>query len=324
MACSTMRAMQQVIERLKKCRVGLVLAGELLDKHSTWKIGGPADVFVFPNSPLWLSHTMRVASEFSVPVVVIGGGSNLLFDDTGVRGIVIKIDTDFAGIAIFGNRIRAGAGAWVPCLARKAGRAGLSGLEHIVGIPGTFGGLLFMNGGSQRKNIGECVRFVRVMNRQGQQFKLSHQECEFACRKSVFQKSDLVILEAELDCTSGDRSKIRREMLSILRSRNRKFPRKLPNCGSVFVSDPAIYASLGPPGKIIEDCGLKGLSVGGAEVSRQHANFIVNTGRATSEDVRMLVEKVRRKVQRQTGCWLRCEVRYVSPAGVVKPLHRFL
>jgi len=319
-----MTKIEHAAKLLKENNVGTVLTGELLANHSTWKIGGPADLFVIPSDPQGISNAVQVAGDLSLPVVIIGGGSNLLFDDAGIRGVVIKIDAGLSHIEIEDRRIRAGAGVWVPCLARAVGKAGLTGLEHIVGIPGTFGGLLFMNGGSQRKNIGECVREVRVMDRKGKQQIFSRQDCHFAYRKSVFQEKDFIILEAKLECQHGDPTEIRREMLTILRSRSKKFPRKLPNCGSVFVSDPAIYESFGPPGKIIEDCMLKGAAIGDAEVSRQHANFIVNTGRATSAQVMKLIDMVRQKVYEQTSCWLRCEVRYVSPAGEIKPLHNFL
>ncbi len=319
-----MTKIENVAKLLGAKNVGTVLTDELLAKHSTWKIGGQADIFVIPAGSQGVNYTLQVAREQSLPVVIIGGGSNLLFDDSGVRGIVIKIDAGLSYIEIDDNRIKAGAGVWVPCLARTAGKAGLSGLEHIIGIPGSLGGLLFMNGGSQRKNIGECVSIVRVMDRKGKQYEFSRQECEFAYRKSVFQEKDFIILEAELECPSGEPAAIRREMLSILQSRSNKFPRKLPNCGSVFVSDPAMYKSFGPPGKVIEDCMLKGAAVGDAEVSRQHANFIVNMGKATSSDVMELIDMVRRKVHQQTSCWFRCEVRYVSTAGEIKPLHRFL
>lgn len=319
-----MSNIKYITRRLKEKEVGTTLTNEQLSNHSTWKIGGPADILVMPATPRGLSDTLRVAGEFALPVIIIGGGSNLLFDDTGVRGMVIKIDAGFSSIRIDNNNIRAGAGAWVPCLARAAGKAGLTGLEHVIGIPGTLGGLLFMNGGSQRRSISECVRKVLVMDREGTQQEFSMQECRFGYRTSVFQYSDCIILGAELECPSGNPGLIRREMLAILRSRSKKFPRKSPNCGSVFVSDPAMYDLLGPPGKIIEACNLKGATVGDAMVSPLHANFIVNTGRATSAQVVKLIDTVRRKVHARTKYWLRCEVRYVSSDGVIKPLHQFL
>lgn len=319
-----MTAKTACAKKLFKKNIGQLFFDESLAKHSTWKIGGPADIFIIPSSRQGLQDTIQFANDHSLPIVIIGGASNLLFDDAGVRGIVIKIDAAFAHIEIEANRIVAGAGTWVPCLARAVGKAGLTGLEHIIGIPGTFGGLIFMNGGSQRKNIGGCVREVLAIDRKGELRKFSHQECQFAYRNSVFQEMDLIILEAELECPSGEPVSIRREMISILESRRNKFPRKLPNCGSVFASNPAMHQSFGPPGKIIEDCQLKGTSIGDAQVSRQHANFIINIGRATSSQVLRLVEVVRQQVHERTNFWLGTEVRYVSHTGEIKPLHQFL
>lgn len=316
-----MTIIKNAVELLRENKVGSVLTNELLANHSTWKIGGPADIVVVPVNSQGISDTMRIANELSLPVVIIGSGSNLLFDDAGVRGIVIKIDAGLSHFEIKGNNLKAGAGVWVPCLARSAGKAGLTGLEHIVGIPGTFGGLLFMNGGSQRKSISELVKTVLVMDRNGEQHKLSLRECKFAYRKSIFQENNLIILEAELTCLSGEPATIRREMLTILKSRSKKFPRKLPNCGSVFVSDPAMYESFGSPGKVIEDCNLKGSAVGDALVSPLHANFIVNTDKATSKQIIMLINNIRQKVYARTKSWLRCEVQYVYSEGLIIPLH---
>ncbi|PHR27533.1 MAG: UDP-N-acetylenolpyruvoylglucosamine reductase [Desulfotalea sp.] len=319
-----MSTLKKTITLLKSKKISNVVCGEILSKHSAWEIGGPADIFVTPIGSHELSSILKIAKAQSLPVVVIGSGSNLLFDDSGVRGIVIKIDTSFSSVEIENNRILAGAGAWVPCLARAVAKAGLTGLEHIVGIPGTFGGLIYMNGGSLRKNIGESVREVYVMDREGTQHKISREECQFTYRHSLFQQTDYIILGAELECQAGESLAIRQEMLGILRSRSIKFPRKMPNCGSVFVSDPAMYDSYGAPGKIIEECMLKGFSVGGAEVSRHHANFIVNTGKATSVQVMKLINMIRRAVYVRTNYWLRCEVRFVTSSGIISPLHEFL
>lgn len=319
-----MKAIGNAVILLRDNNVGTVLIGEMLAKHSSWRIGGEADIFVTPSGSKALRYILQVAVEQSLPVVILGGGSNLLFDDSGVRGIVVKIDTGFSHIEIEGKSIRAGAGVWVPCLARAAGKSGLTGLEHIVGIPGTFGGLLLMNGGSQRNSIGDTVTQVRVMDRYGTEHVLSRKDCKFAYRKSLFQESEFIILSADLECQFADPQLLRLDMLNILRNRNKKFPRKTPNCGSVFVSNPAFYDSFGPPGKIIEECKLKGLAIGAASVSTQHANFIVNVGGATSAQIMKLIDEIRRKVYERTSCWLECEVRYVTPTGSIKPLHYFL
>jgi UDP-N-acetylmuramate dehydrogenase len=179
-----------------------------------------------------------------------------------------------------------------------------------------------MNGGSQRKGIGENVRRVWVVDQDGEQLELSREECAFAYRRSALQGSGAVVVKAELECERQDPQNIRRLMLEDLRERRRKFPRKQPNCGSVFLSTSEMHASVGPPGKVIEDAGLKGTRIGNAEVSHQHANFIVNLGGATSADVLNLIAHIRTVVQERIGFELCCEVRYVSPAGDILPAHQ--
>jgi len=199
--------------------------------------------------------------------------------------------------------------------------AGLAGLEHTIGIPGTIGGLVLMNGGSQRKGIGENVRRVEVVSCEGRAVVLNREECAFSYRRSALQGTGVVVVRVELECERQDSREIRRLMLDDLRERRRKFPRKVPNCGSVFLSTSEMHASVGPPGKIIERAALKGARIGDAEVSHQHANFIVNHGSASSRDVLALIAHIRQVVNRQIGFNLCCEVRYVSPEGVIMPAH---
>ena len=200
-------------------------------------------------------------------------------------------------------------------------RAGLAGLEHIIGIPGTLGGLVLMNGGSQRRGIGENVQRVWVVDRDGHEQILSREACQFSYRHSALQGTGSVVVQAELECQRSEPALIRRAMLADLRERRRKFPRKQPNCGSVFLSTGAMHASVGPPGRIIEEAGLKGTRSGHAEVSARHANFIVNLGGATSRDVLNLIAHIRRVVFERIGFDLCCEVRYVTTAGAIIPAH---
>lgn len=313
--------MMDRFEKIAAAGVGKVTLNAVLAKHNSWKIGGPADLFVEPETADQVATVQRLARECEVPLVVIGQGTNLLFDDAGVRGVVMKIGEPLGSIRIDGQRIVVGGGAWVPQLARLAMRAGLTGLEHTVGIPGTVGGLVMMNGGSQRKGIGENVVRVTVVDAQGELRHLSREDCAFSYRHSALQGTGCVVVEAELECPWGDLDEVRRGMLDDLRARRQKFPRKLPNCGSVFLSTAEMHASVGPPGKIIEDAGLKGSRVGLAEVSHLHANFIVNLGGASSADVLALIAQVRQAVYQQLGFELKCEVRYVSPQGQLMPAH---
>jgi len=309
-------------EALLRLDVGRVRRDEPLARHASWCIGGPADALVEPESGAQVAAVVRFAREQGVPLLTIGQGTNLLFDDGGVRGIVLKLGSRFARIAVDGNHILAEGGAWVPQLARRAMQAGLAGLEHTIGIPGTLGGLVLMNGGSQRKGIGENVERVWIVDRDGNERCLDREACGFAYRHSALQGSGAVVVRVELVCPAGERREIRRAMVCDLRERRRKFPRKQPNCGSVFLSTAEMHASVGPPGRIIEEAGLKGTRIGQAEVSCRHANFIVNLGGASSRDVLELIALIRRRVQERIGFDLGCEVRYVTPDGALMPADR--
>ena len=298
------------------------VANEPLADHSTWRIGGPADLLVEPASIGEVCTVVQYARAHGLPLLVIGQGSNLLFDDAGLRGIVLKLGGRLADLEISGRRIRCDAGVWVPRLARAAQRAGLAGLEHIVGIPGTVGGLVVMNGGSRRRGIGDNIRRVWIVDREGNPGMLSREECQFGYRSSALQGSGALVVRVELECAAGDARLIRSDMLADLRERRGKFPRKEPNCGSVFLSTAAMHASVGPPGKIIEEAGLKGVAIGAAEVSRRHANFIVNKGGATSRDVLALIAHIREVVLERIGFELHCEVRYVDARGGIFPADR--
>jgi UDP-N-acetylmuramate dehydrogenase len=310
------------LAQLVDAGVGRTLFDARLADHSSWQIGGPADLLVEPETIAQVARVISFARRHDIPLMVIGQGTNLLFDDSGLRGIVLKIGESLSRVEISDNRIVAEAGAWVPGLARKAMIAGLAGLEHTIGIPGTLGGLVLMNGGSQRKGIGENVRRVWVVDQEGKLLELNRNECAFAYRRSALQGSGAVVVKAELECERQEPRNIRQMMLEDLRERRRKFPRKQPNCGSVFLSTSEMHASVGPPGKVIEDAGLKGTRIGKAEVSHQHANFIVNLGGATSVDVLNLIAHIRKVVHERIGFDLCCEVRYVCPTGDIIPAHQ--
>jgi UDP-N-acetylmuramate dehydrogenase len=308
-------------EQLIRHDIGPFALDVSLANHNSWQIGGPADLLVEPDGAGQVATVVRLVHEHQIPLVVIGQGTNLLFDDAGLRGVVLKLGENFSAITIAGNRITAESGAWVPGLAHKAMRAGLAGLEHAIGIPGTIGGLVLMNGGSQRKGIGENVCRVKAVTREGETIELSRKECAFSYRSSALQGMGAVVVEVELECERCDPRRIRGMMLADLRERRTKFPRKEPNCGSVFLSTGAMHQSVGPPGKIIEEAGLKGKRIGKAEVSCQHANFIVNRGGASSAEVLALIDYIRRTVKARIDFDLDCEVRYVSPSGVIVPAH---
>ena len=247
---------------------------------------------------------------------IIGQGTNLLFDDAGYRGCVIRIGNGLSGVTVDRNRIIVEAGCWVPRLALVAARHGLAGLEHAIGIPASLGGLVCMNGGSQRKNIGELIETVTVLTPEGTLRTDSVSECGFGYRKSRYQDSGDIVLRATLRFErSRPYEEQRVEMLQILRERSRKFPRKLPSCGSVFKSSPELYEAYGPPGKIIEDLGFKGQVRGRIQVSSAHANFIVNLGDGSSRDVLALVREIHAAVLAKTGISMEPEFLYVDPVS---------
>jgi UDP-N-acetylmuramate dehydrogenase len=315
---------EALVRRLGDACPGAVRRDEPLSAHSYWAIGGPADLLVEPGTPAEVAAALRILKDSGVAVAVIGGGTNVLFPDEGFRGVVLKVAGRLNRFQIEGCRVKAEAGVWVPRLARTVGCRGLTGIEHTVGIPGTLGGLVLMNGGSQRKGIGTHVVRVSGWDATGNPVSFTREECAFAYRESRLQTNGCIVTGVELELASGDAASIRREMISIMKSRRLKFPKRLPNCGSVFVSDPAMYEKFGPPGKMIEDAGLKGTRIGGALIPELHGNFIVNTGGATAEDVKALVRLVRGKVHERTDFWLVCEVRLLIPDGTFVPLHERL
>lgn len=315
--------LRSALVELARQDIGPHLFDEPLARHCTWNIGGPADLLVAPRGGEQIQRVVAFSHRKAIPLVVIGQGSNLLFADAGLRGVVLKLGSNFARLQIEGRRILAEAGVWVPQLARLAARAGLTGLEHTIGIPGTVGGLVLMNGGSQRQAIGSCVRRVEILERDGTAASLTPEQCHFAYRHSALQARGAVVIGLELECRPGELRGMRAEMLKDLRERRRKFPRKEPNCGSVFLSTSEMHATVGPPGKIIEQAGLKGTRIGGAEVSLRHANFIVNRGGAKAADVLALIAHIRQVVAARIGFDLGCEVRYVSAEGQIAPAHIF-
>lgn len=312
--------MQNVFSRLSS--IALTLRNVSLATLSRWRIGGPADIVVRPKSCEEAAGVLQFLNEIAMPYVIAGDGSNILFDDAGLRVPLVVISRAFDEFVDLGRgRIKAGAGLWVPTFVRKVISCGLKGPEHAIGIPGTLGGLIVMNGGSQRKGIGDQLVSVTVIDEAGKIKFMSREDCKFSYRQSALQNSGLLLAEAEFLYEAGDVSSLRRAAVATLAERKRKFPRYLPNCGSVFISDPRMYETVGPPGFAIESVGLKGHRIGDAEISPLHANFIVNRGQARSSDVLALIHLMRRKVLDETGFSMPCEVRHMTTDGTLRPAH---
>lgn len=288
-----------------------------LSELSRWRIGGCAKVLVYPKSTEDVVEVVNYCRNSSIPKLVVGDTSNLLFDQNGVNAVLIKIGRGMAIKTTTDKVISVQAGVWVPALARYSAARGLTGLEHTAGIPGTIGGLVCMNGGSQRKGIGDSIIEVEAVMPNGDLKTFSKAECNFEYRQSIFQKNGAIVTSIKLELESGDIKNIRRDMLDILKSRRLKFPLKKPNCGSVFASNPKMYDVIGPPGFAIQKVGLKGYSIGGAKISDLHANFFINESCATSDDMLKLILFAKAAVFEKTGFNMRAEVNYVTSDGMV-------
>lgn len=309
--------------RFKRDALPGLMHDVLLAPLVRWRIGGRADLLIEPDGVEGLSRALAFARSEGLPVFVLGEGSNMLMDSEGFRGLIVKIGPAMSAVRREADRLICGAGVWAPRLALVMSRAGLTGLEHIAGIPGTLGGLVLMNGGSQRKGVGAHVAAVTIVEPDGTIRRLERSELDFDYRQSSLQNTGAVLAEVELQLESGEPQRIRREMIDILASRRRKFPKRFPNCGSTFLSNPKMYETVGPPGRAIEEAGLKGATIGGAQVSHLHANFIVNRGGATSDEVLGLISHIRRTVFDRTGYKMDCEARFLTAEGEERPAHEF-
>ncbi len=289
---------------------------------SRWRIGGWAAAMVEPASATEAAAVMSLMADRSEPLVVIGETSNVLFDSRGFDGVLLRIGPRMSRARIEGNHVWAEAGASVPALVRAAAQAGLGGIIHAAGVPGTIGGLVVMNGGTQGRGIGDHVIRGLVADEQGELRTVDRSEFNFAYRRSSLQGRRSAILELDLELERGDPVVLVSETEAILANRAAKFPLDLPNCGSTFLSDPQMYSIVGPPGKAIEGVGLKGVRRGGAQISDLHGNFIVNLGGATDCDVLWLIALIRTTVAARTGFIMDCEVRHLSPDGKMFPAHK--
>lgn len=283
-----------------------------LKEFSYWRVGGIADFLFIVDTISELNEALIYFEKLGLPSIVIGNTTNLLFSDAGIRGGLIKLGPKFSFSQFEKNVLTVGAAAYLPYVVRQCANHGLSGIEHLVGVPASLGGAVYMNAGSQRKSLSDNLISVESLDEDGKLITRSLKECLFSYRKSIFQSNNELVLGAKIRLNFKSKSIIRHECLNILKSRNKKFPRKKPSCGSVFISNPDMYDTFGPPGKIIEDVGLKGFKIGDASISSKHANFIVNDGHAKAVDILNLISLSIERVEAKTGFRLKSEAKYVS------------
>lgn len=281
--------------------------------YTTFRIGGPADVLVQVGEEEQLEKVLAWCRESGRPWILLGRGSNVLVDDAGFRGTVILLDGTLAKIEVRGDQITAGAGASLARIARTALEHELTGMEYAAGIPGTLGGAVYMNAGAYGGEIGRTVSSIRYLDREGIH-EIGPEEAGFEYRSSRFMRENAIVLGAEMTLQPGDRQAIMDRMQELAEQRKSKQPLEYPSAGSMFKRPEGFFA-----GKLIQDAGLAGYSVGGAQVSEKHCGFVINRGNATAKDVRELVRQVADRVEQTFGVRLEPEVRYLSQEGL-KPL----
>ena len=308
------------MEHIKDCIAALreaapeidIAENELMRRHTTFAIGGPADLFVQPKTRRELTAALAVLRERNIPFLLLGNGSNTLFDDAGFDGAVIDMrglsGMENSGLDTDAVRITAGAGQTLGRLCSKAQTLGLTGLEFACGIPGTVGGAVYMNAGAYGNELKDVLESVTFLDSDLQLRTLPAADLAMGYRTSIFEQNpDWCILSATVVLHRGDGAAVLARMQELLGKRREKQPLEWPSAGSTFKRPQGAFA-----GKLIEDCGLRGFTVGGAQISEKHCGFVINRGGATCADVVALTEQVRQIVEARTGFVLEREIRVVK------------
>ena len=288
---------------LKNVIKGQVRLGEPMSNHTSFHIGGPADMLVIPECIGDISAVLRVAHENNIPLTVLGNGSNVLVRDKGIRGIVLKLGNALKNWKREGNIFTFESGISLAQCCRIIGEAGFTGMEFAVGIPGSLGGAVYMNAGAYDGEMKNAVRSVQVMTPSGGLKRLSNEDLQFSYRHSALQGSEDIVLEVALQVSEGNAVCIQAKMDDFSQRRISKQPLEYPSAGSTFKRPEGHFV-----GAMVEQSGLKGFRIGGAEVSVKHAGFIINAGCATASDVLMLMDYVQKKVWEDHGVRLIPEV----------------
>jgi UDP-N-acetylmuramate dehydrogenase len=284
-----------------------VLLNEPMKKHTTFKIGGPADFLVLPATVDEVVNVFRLIKKYQMPFTVLGNGSNVLVLDKGIRGVVVKFDDNMSYMKQVGADIVVGSGSLLKDVAKFALDFSLSGMEFAIGIPGSIGGAVFMNAGAYDGEISKIITAVTAVSLDGEVVRYHKDELEFGYRHSIFQSNHYVICEVELSLVRGDKKEIEAKMDDLTLRRESKQPLEMPSAGSTFKRPEGYFA-----GTLIEQTGLKGFKVGGAQISKKHAGFVVNADEATAQDVLNLIQEVQKMVFEKHGVKLHPEVRTIG------------
>lgn len=283
-----------------------VLKDEPMSRHTTFRIGGPADYFVCPDREQ-IAEVLAVAKKCGMAITVIGNGSNLLVGDKGIRGLVVEIGSAMNQIMVDKNHITAGAGALLSQVAAKAAAAELGGMEFAAGIPGSVGGAVTMNAGAYGGEMKDILRAVTVLTPEGELKTLDVSEMDLSYRHSCVPEQQYIVLEAEIELGYKSEEEIRAQMEELRNKRIEKQPLEYPSAGSTFKRPEGYFA-----GKLIMDAGLRGYCVGDAQVSEKHCGFVINRKNASAQEVRQLMQDVQDKVKAQFGVMLEPEVKMLG------------
>lgn len=284
-----------------------VLLEEPMKRHTTFRIGGPAEVFVMPGNLEEVQRILEICRTEDLPYFILGNGSNLLVSDKGYQGVVVQLYRNFGQIRVEDSRIHAQAGALLSGIAAAAREASLTGFEFAGGIPGTLGGAVVMNAGAYGGEMKDVLKEVTVLTPEGGVLTLQADELHMGYRTSVIKEAGYIVLEAVISLEKGDQEVIRSRMQELAGMRTSKQPLSYPSAGSTFKRPEGYFA-----GKLIMDSGLRGYQVGGAQVSEKHCGFVINTGNATAKDVTTLMSDVQRIVMEKFGVKLEPEVKFLG------------
>lgn len=284
-----------------------VYVDEPMSRHTTFRIGGPADYFVCPHSADEVQRILQICRKEEIPYFILGNGSNLLVSDKGYRGAIIQIYRNISSITVKGSMITVKAGALLSQVANKAQANGLTGFEFAAGIPGTMGGAVVMNAGAYGGEIKDVIKEVTVIDKESKILHLHAKDLHMGYRTSVIKEAGYTVAEAVIELSPGDKNAIQQRMDELKEQRVMKQPLEMPSAGSTFKRPKGYYA-----GKLIMDSGLRGFTVGGAQISEKHCGFVVNTGHATAADVKSLIEQVSARVYEKFGVILEPEVKFLG------------
>lgn len=281
-----------------------VLVDEPMNRHTTFRVGGCADFFVMPRSVAEIQDVLSLCVQENMPYYILGNGSNLLVSDKGYRGLILQIFKEMNQIEVRSATVKAQAGALLSKIGAAAYEAGLTGFEFASGIPGAAGGAVVMNAGAYGGEMKDILESVTVITPEGELLTLSNEELELGYRTSIVARKGYIVVEAIFRLQTGDKKEIRARMDELKQQRTSKQPLEYPSAGSTFKRPEGYFA-----GKLIQDAGLRGFQVGGAQVSEKHCGFVINKHEATAADIAELIRQVSDKVKAQFGVELEPEVK---------------